>query len=206
LTKLSAKEAELDHGYARLGVMLMEFEKTEGWRAHGFTGFDAFMEAMRTNFNRSRRTLYGYLSVAKKLLPFLDEKTLNEIGISKALEIKYALSFTGRKLTPDIVTAACDPKVTVKQLRAVLHIELELPADERPSGTWFDCGGWYMDTAEREEFVDCIHVGMAVLGIDKASPEWMQRKLIIMTALQEFYAAHAPEVYGPELNPEEEPR
>ena len=203
LASLAAKENELDHSYVRLGALLVLYKQSESWRAHGYANFDDFMEGLRARFNRARKTLYKYLGVVENLLPVVTAEDLNDIGISKAMELKYALSFPGRKITPEVLAAAKDENVTVKQLRAVLHLEYTLPPDQRPTGTWFDCGGWYMDKEERVEFVEAIKVGMAVLGIRKETPEWQQRKLIIMTALQEFLAAHGPEVYGPTIEQEE---
>lgn len=204
LGEIIPTETTLDRGYARLGGLLAAFKAGEHWRglsgADGalYSNFDSFMLELRERYNRGRTQLYAFCSVAEKLLPVVSADTLDQIGISKAQEIKRAISgMPGRKLTPEIIAAAVNPKTTIKELRAILHAAFNITEDDRPVGQWFDFGGAYLTPEERAEFVEAIKVGIAVLGIKKETADWIQRKEIILYMAREFFATHAAEVYGP---------
>ena len=94
---LSSAEVALDHGYARLGLLLAEFKKTEAWRKLDYPNFDNFMSEIYTRFNRGRSQTYAIMSVAEKLLPLMSADDLDSMGISKAQEIKRMYAATGRK-------------------------------------------------------------------------------------------------------------
>lgn len=203
LEAIAVDEVRLDHSYARLGAMLLEFRRDECWRPLGYESFGKFLQEIHTKFNRDTSTLHGYIGVAEKLLPFVDAATLDQIGISKALEIKRALSISGRALTPEVIEAARDSSQTVKQLRAMLHEAYSLPADLRGEGaTWFDFGGAWMTPSEKKEFLEAVTVMKRALGLTKSTPEWLQRKEILCFAMREAFATHAPAVYGTQPAPE----
>lgn len=204
LGQIVPKEAELEHSYVRLGSLLAAFKAGEHWRGliaatgQPYPNFDAFMLELRDQYNRGRTQLWAYLSVAEKLLPVIPADTLDEMGISKAQEIKRALSVVGRKITPEILAAAVDPKVTIKELRAVLAVAFNITDDTRPTGTWFDFDGCFFEPDERKEFVDAVKVTTALLGLKKEIPAHVQRKEVFLAWAREFFGTHATEVYGPQ--------
>jgi hypothetical protein len=195
LEEIMNAEQGLEHGYARFASLIVRFKKTEAWRDLGYRSFDAFMEELKERYHRGRTQLYNYVGVAEKLLPLVSEKTLNEIGISKAIELKRAVS-SGGKITESVIETARNPKTTIKELRAILQGAYNLPENERP-GTWFDFGGTYLTAEEKAAFTEACKIAMTVLELSKAQPEWAQRKAIMLAFAQEFTAAHAPSVYGP---------
>jgi hypothetical protein len=206
LKQIIPTEASLERGYARLGGLLAAFKSCEGWRglngADGqpYPNFDAFMLELRERYNRGRTQLYQFCSVAEKLLPMISADTLDEMGISKATEIKRAIGgVPGRAVTPEILEAARNPKVTIKQLRAILADAFNI-TDERPAGQWFDFGGAYLTPDERKAFVDAVKVTTAILGLKNDVPDHIQRKEIFLAWAAEFEGTHAAEVYGTNEN------
>ena len=138
------------------------------------------------------------MGVAEKLLPSITAEVLDKIGISKAYELKRALKYVPeRKISEEVIARASDDKVTIKELRAVLHETYEIMDDDRPAGAWFDFGGAYLTPEERKEFVDFVHVATRVLGHKKDTPDWVQRKECLLAAAREFLGTHAADVYGP---------
>lgn len=204
LSTILPKEAELDHSYIRLGALLAAFKSGEHWRglvsietSQPYVNFDSFMMELRTRYNRGRTQLWSYLSVAEKLLPTVPAETLDQIGISKAMEIKRAIGGgPGRVVTDAVIASALDPKVTAKELRCVLHMAYNITDDNRPVGTWFDFGGAFLTTDERKEFVEFVKVAVAILELKKGTADWIQRKECLLAAAREFFGTHAAEVYG----------
>jgi len=198
LAEISVAECGLEHGYARLGGLIVKFKTIEGWRGLGYKSFDAFMEELKDHYSRGRTQLYNYVGVAEKLLPVMTPETLDEIGISKAVELKRAVS-SGGQLTEEVIDKARDSKTTIKELRALLQGAYNLPPSERP-GNWFDFGGTYLTTDEKKEFGEACKVAMTLLGISKTQPEWAARKAVLLSFAREFYATHAVEVFGPDAS------
>lgn len=200
LEGLSTAEVTLDHGYARLGGLLAEFKRIEAWRTLGYGSFDQFMSELHTRFNRQRSQVYAYCGVAEKLLPYVSANDLDNMGISKAQEIKRALSGgTGRKVTEEVLAAALNPKVTIKELRAILAVTFSITDDNRPKGTWFDFDGCFFEPDERKFFVDAVKMTTALLGLKPNVPAHIQRKEIFMAWAAEFTGTHSVEVYGPQV-------
>jgi hypothetical protein len=195
LDQINQAEHGLEHGYARLGNLLVQFKKVEGWRPLGYHSFEKFMSELKERYSRGRTQLYNYVTVAEKLLPIMSAEALDEMGISKAIELKRVVS-NGQVLTADVIEIARKSETTIKELRAMLQGAYALPETERP-GNWFDFGGTYLTADEKKEFVDACKVAATVLNLSKAAPEWAQRKEIILTFAREFLGTHAAEVYGP---------
>lgn len=207
LGRIGVAEGTLEHSYVRLGSALAEFKRGEYWRdlksAKGtaYLNLDEFMVELRERYRKGRTQLWAYLSVCEKLLPSIPAVKLDEIGISKAQELKRALKYVpNRQFAENVITTAADSKVTIKELRAVLHETYEIVDDGRPAGTWFDFGGAYLTTEERKEFVDAIRVCVRVLGLKKETADWIQRKECLLAMAREFLGTHAADVYGPEAS------
>lgn len=186
----------LEQSWTRLGGMLATFKAKEHWRELGYQTFDDFMLELREKFNRGRTQLYSYLSVAENLLSDISAEALENIGISKALELKRAKKLlNGKTLPEEFIEAAKDPQKTNKELRALISQTIHGTVDEK--GTWFDFDGCFMTSEEREEFKEAVKVTIGVAGISKEAPEHIQRKEIFFAWLREFYGTHAAEFYGP---------
>jgi len=209
LEQISNGEAVLEHSYARLGALLVRAKSGEYWREWKtrsgvpYINFDHFMVDVSTRYNKSVRQLYDYVGVAEILLPYISASNLDKIGISKAKELKRAQRQIERRVPDAAIELALRPETTTKELRTHLFATLTLEADTRPAGTYFDFGGAYLTAEEKAEFLEFVKVGMAVLKLSKAMPDWACRKELLLWAAREFVASHGPEVYGPkaEENP-----
>lgn len=204
LTRNTANEVQLEMGWLQLGRMLTDFKAKEHWRGLAapdgvlYNSFDDFMEDLKFRWQRSRSQLWAYQACAEKLLPFMPAEVLDEIGISKAQELKWALS-KGATLDDVVIEAARSRTTTVKELRGILAQLLSIPDDRMP-GTWFDFEGTYFTKEDRLEFDECWEVTARLLGLKKEQHPVFWRHEIFMAWIREFYGTHCADVYGPQAS------
>lgn len=187
----------LEQSWTRLGIMLSMFKAKECWRQYPdlYKNFDDFMEELKVRFKRGRTQLWGYLSVAENLLPSVGAEKLEQMGISKALELKRALKkLEGKPLPQALLDSALDPAKTTKELRGDIGKALNLTPE--PDGTWFDLDGFFMSADERKEFKEAVIVTEGILGLKRELPDHIRRKEVILAWMKEYYGTHAPEFYG----------
>jgi hypothetical protein len=195
LETATANEFVLEQSWTRLGKLLLRAKVVEAWRP-AFESFDLFMGHLRDRYNRGKTQLWSYLTVAERLLPLMDEATLEEIGISKALEIKRGLKKSGGNIVPqEIIDKAKLRETTIKEVRALLAQAFNLAPDDK--GTWFDFDGCFMTPEERKEFVGAVRTTLTFLDIKKDIPEHIQRKEVFLSWMREWIGTHAAEVHGP---------
>jgi hypothetical protein len=204
----STNEFALEQSWMRLGQLLATFEANECWRELGYTSFARFMMELRDRFKRGRTQLWAYFSVAKFLLPTIPAETLEAMGISKAMELKYALekqqkTNSGAVIPAEVIAAALCKQTTGKELRAMIG-EAFCQKDDREPGTWYDCDGFYMTAEERKEYAACVKMTILHLGLKPEMEEHQQRKAVYMAWMQEYSGTHSAEVYGT-AQPENEP-
>jgi hypothetical protein len=187
---------KLEQSFTRVGVLLSEFKAKEHWRQYAeYPTFEAFMDELRVRFHRGRTQLWGYLSVAENLLPTIEASKLEEMGISKALELKRAMKkLNGKEMPSALIESALQPGVTVKELRGTIGKTLNLTPE--PAGTWFDLDGFFMDPEERAEFKEAFQATEGLLNLSKALPDHIRRKSVIMAWMQEWTGTHLAEFYG----------
>jgi hypothetical protein len=180
----------------RLGELLSVCKAGEHWRAAGFEGFPAFMADLGAKYKRGKTQLWAYLNAHEALSALVAPNVLERIGISKCLEIRRQLKkANGKPLTPELIEMAQQQSVTTKELRAALCTAFSV-VDDQPTGTWFDCDGFYVTPEERKEFIAAVKLTMKLLGIQPHVPEHIQRKEIFFAWLREFSGTHAADVYG----------
>lgn len=201
LQNVCSAEVGLEHSYVKLGVLLLSFEKQECWRSFGYNGFNAFLAELYTRFRKRQTQLYQYTRIAEKLLPHISAEVLDEIGISKAIELKRALKYSSKPahevLSAEVVDAARDSKKTIRELRALLQQANTLPPDEKLQMVWVDFGGAYMSAEQKAEYIAAVKMTLALLGVTRETPEWLQHKIVFEAWYKEFSGTHAAEVYGP---------
>lgn len=203
IDEISFSESALDRSYARLGGMLAAFKSGGKWReltnadgSQTFPNFDNFMSHLQMRFRKSRGQLYAYLGVAEKLLPLMTEDVLDEIGIGKAQELKRAMYQSGETITAEMVEQARNTDTTVRDLRVYLFTKLKMQGELLPNERTIDLGIIRVTVDELKEFNEACKVMSRILELPKAMPEDRKRKEIILNALRECFATHAPEVYG----------
>jgi hypothetical protein len=207
LGQISAHELKLARGYARLGSMIREVKVNQYWITYGYNRFTEYLEVIREKIGRERSQMYGYLSVAESLLPALTEGQLEEIGYSKAQELRRLVN-QGGSLTAEVALKsdrpeigdefiaitdyASDPKVTAKQLRVKINEILHVT--EYSQGLWLDLGGFYATTEERKEIDQFWTLGKALLSPKDEEQEHTWKKVVFMDAIRECVSTWQGEV------------
>lgn len=187
----------LEQSWVRLGRHLSTFKAREAWRPLGYKTFDDFVGEVKKRARRGRTQIYGYMGAVEKLLPTISATSLEEMGVSKALELKRAVDkLDGKPLPAGLLEAALDRDVTGKELRGEIGKALNLAPDDK--GTWFDLDGFFITPEERAEFKEAVKATETLLNLSKSVPDHVRRKAVIMSWMQEWYGTHAAEVNGPE--------
>lgn len=209
LGQIVGHELKLAKSYARLGAMIREVKTQQYWVTYGYNRFTEYLEVIRGKIGRERSQMYGYLSVAESLLPALTEGQLEDIGYSKAQELRRLVQ-QGGNLNAEITLKsdrpelcdewvsikdyAADPKVTAKQLRVkineILHIK------EENQGLWLDLSGFYATPDERKEIDQFWNLGKQLLGPKDETEDWKWKKIVFMDAVRECVSTWQGEVNG----------
>ncbi len=219
LGQISAHELKLARGYARLGSMIREVKVNQYWITYGYNRFTEYLEVIREKIGRERSQMYGYLSVAESLLPALTEGQLEEIGYSKAQELRRLVNQGGsldayvstpilldvaqgefgsqmadveNLTTIRIKDYAADPKVTAKQLRVKINEILHVT--EYSQGLWLDLPGFYATSDERKEITDFWNLGRKSLGLTTETPDHEVHKQVFLAAVRESMGSWYGEV------------
>lgn len=191
LEEVNKQETLLKRGYVRLGCWLSETKQNEYWRLWGFGSFGKFMTDLRERYEKGRTQLFHYTSVVEKLLPQISEADLETMGISKAIVLKNTVTRTRGTIDDETVATACDPRTTEQGLKAFVHTRYDLPPGEKPKGTWFDFGGFFLDADEREEIRRAMGVAEKVdPPIAADLPDWARRKEILLRFAREFLGTY----------------
>jgi len=192
LDSINTHELRLATSYARLGGLLREVKIHAYWQAFGYDRFSSYLEFIREKIDRRRSQLYAILSVAEVLLPYLSEEKLEEIGISKAHELRRLVREGGNLDSmiddgPDtyvqLMDYAADPKVTAAKLRVKVN-EL-LHQTEQPQGYWYDFGGAYLLPDEKKEIEQFWELGRKILGLAEESSEHVWKKEVFLASARE---------------------
>lgn len=206
LGQISTHEIRLARSYARLGSLIREVKVNQFWVTYGYNRFTEYLEVIREKIGRERSQMYGYLSVAESLLPALTEGQLEDIGYSKAQELRRLVQQGGNiniEITDPnnqsedtfgtikLTDYAADPKVTAKQLRVkineILHIH------EENQGLWLDLGGFYATQDERKEIEQFWELGRKLLAPKDEQQEHTWKKLVFMDTVRESYSTWVAE-------------
>lgn len=209
LDQISAHEIKLARSYARLGGLLREVKLQQYWIAYGYDRFSSYLEFIRGKIGRERSQVYAILQVAESLLPLLTEGQLEEVGITKAHELRRFVEQGGSLQSgfPDpsmefqegdasrplirIMDYASDPKVTSKQLRVKINELLHIHEDSQ--GWWYDPGGFYATPDERKEIDQFWSFGRTVLSLGTETPEHVWKHEVFMAAVRECVSSWAEE-------------
>ena len=188
LDAIKNDEIDLARNFARLGTTLIKIRAKKFWLLWGFSNFSQYIESIRERVGKGRTQLYSCVSVAEKLLPFVTETELSEIGITKSGELARAVR-NGSPITKELIAHARDPKTTIESLRAELFENKVNPSE--PRGIYFDFGGAYLSSDEKAEIMRAFDVACRVDPvIDQALPEHARRKEVFLRWAREFLATY----------------
>ena len=198
LVQISSHEIRLSSSYARLGGLLREVKINQYWRSYGYPRFSSYLDVIREKIDRRRSQVYAFLSVAEALLPFMTEEKLEDIGVTKAHELKRLVKQGGnirvQILDPahqtedecgtiQLMDYAADPKVTASLLR--IKVNEQLHVHDGPRGNWLELGGFYATIEERKEISEFWELGRQILEIAPESEEHETRKQVFLAAVRE---------------------
>ncbi len=219
LDQISTHEIKLARSYARLGGFLREVKNQQYWIAYGYDRFSSYLEFVRGKIGRERSQVYAILSVAEALLPLLTEGQLEEVGITKAHELRRLVAQGGsleayvnvpidmdvtqgefrsqcgnvtNLTTVRIMDYAARPRVTAKMLRVAINEILHIHEDKQ--GLWFDPGGFYATPEERKEIDQFWSVGRQLFGSKDEQPEHAWKKEVFLAAVRESLSTWSAEV------------
>src|ERR1700719_186747 len=147
IQKLLIAESNLDHGYAKLGLLLTEVSEQDLWREN-YKSFDAYVKELAETYHRGRTQIYAYFSSVREMKPYLTEEQMNIMGISKLNVLKGATKKLGFPPNSDVISVALDEKSTVSEVRKAIAQTHSL-TEEESQGTWYDLGGFFVTPEER---------------------------------------------------------
>jgi hypothetical protein len=132
--------------------------------------------------------LHQYFLTVRDLSDTFTKEQLASMGITKAIRLRAAKDYA-LVLPPDVVRAALDPNITVKELKRVISTALKMPEED---GDWMDLEMEFMVTPEqRELFEQAIATAMKTEPLTKPTISKSAQMLDVMTKLaQEFLGAH----------------
>lgn len=191
ISQLLAGEATLDHGYAKLGHMLIEMQDNKYWTHLGHESFGEYINALHTKFNKGRTQLYHYASTVRGLQSFVTQEQLTEMGIAKASELaKSAKRNGGLPPAQEIIDQATNSDVTAATLRKMLF-----EADntgESPKGTWLDQEGFYVESDERLVIQSADEAALRTDPmVPNDAPDWVRRKEARLRQAMEYLSTHS---------------
>jgi hypothetical protein len=185
---MAVTEEECERGYAQLGWMLLEVATMQYWRvAH-----QTFRDYLRTIAMSSKRTasqLQQYFLTVRDLSDTFTLTQLEAMGISKAIKLRQAKDYA-IVLPSDVVQAALDSKVTVKELQKVISTTLKMPEE---SGDYLDLGFEFMVSPEERATLEAaVDAAMHTDPITKTTiSKSAQMKDIALKFAMEFLGAHS---------------
>jgi hypothetical protein len=184
---LAAAEGACESGYAHLGWLLFEVAELQLWRVQHDT-FRDYLRAVALVSKKSAGQLHQFFLTVRDLSDTFTKEQLASMGITKAIRLRAAKDYA-LVLPPDVVRAALDPNITVKELKKVISTALKMPEED---GDWMDLEMEFMVTPEqRELFEQAIATAMKTEPLTKPTISKSAQMLDVMTKLaQEFLGAH----------------
>jgi len=185
--ELADNEKANESGYVSLGWMMLEVAEMGYWHVR----YDSFTEYLKTVAQISKRSvpqLRQYFLAVRDLSSTFDSAELGRMGISKALKLRQAKDYV-KILPQNIVDAALDSTVSVKDLRKLIATELKMPDDK---GDYLDCEMEFLVSPEQRATIEeAISVAMRTEPITKATISKAQQRLdVMMKFAMEFLGAH----------------
>ena len=189
LDRTRAAQDQLYQDYVEIGVALMEVQESKAWLVREFHSYDAYIKGCEERFGRGRTALYGYKSVAERLLPSIGKEDLISIGIGKSQPLAAYVKRTGKQPNDVLLAAARNPEIGVDEFKATIAEQLHEKPE--PSGKWYEIGGFYCSPSEKQEIQRGFEVAATTdPPISPDLPDWAHRKAVIQRLVMEFLATY----------------
>ena len=189
---LASAENGLERGYAHLGYLLLEVSEMQYWRVQ-FDTFRAYLQDVATESGRSPARIMQYFLAVRDLSDVFSNIQLEAMGITKALELRKAKDYA-IVLPPDVVKAALDPAVTVRELKVLIRKTILRLPEEEPVD-WMDLDFSFSVTPEeRATIEDAIRAAEHCDPVTKKTiAESAQKKDVVLKWAMEFLGGHPSE-------------
>lgn len=192
LSAIHNHELKLATSYVRLGNTLLKVRTKRCWEGWGFVSWGSYIDSLRERIDRARSQLYSYIAVSEILLPQVPEDVLESIGISRALELKRFATLSGKRITPELLATATDPKKGIAELRAAVFEAMHQKPDD-VSKRYFDLCGFFCSSDERKEINRGFEVAAQVdPPISAETPEPARRLEVMLRLCREFVSTWEP--------------
>jgi hypothetical protein len=190
IQRLLSAESQLDHGYAKLGLLLTEVSEQELWRGAGFKSFDEYVNLLSEKYHRGRTMLYLYFAAVREMRPYLSEDQMNKMGISKLGVLKKATKELGFPPNEEVIKTALDPEKTVSDVRKSVAQNHKLMEPEQ-DGTWLDLGGFFVSGEERQVIKAAFEASWRTDPVvQKTVKESVRTKEAILRLAMEYLSTH----------------
>lgn len=148
---VGANVVNLERNFVSLGAALYEVYRDQHWMVAGHGSFGKYLRSLEPRAKRGRTQLYHCLGVVQDLLPHTTEHDLVEIGITKAILLRKAL------------TSGADVGELVEDAKTKTKDELEdlvgeTTGDDEGPGRWVSFGGARYTEDELEEFIRAVNI------------------------------------------------
>jgi hypothetical protein len=185
LDETRATEDRLHRNFLEIGVAMLAVQKAKAWLSRA-KSWDSYVMDCGKRFGRGRTALYGYTSVAERLLPHMPAKQLVEMGISKAQPLAQYARFHEGKLPANLVNKAMNGQVGIEEFKAAVA-ETESPLEK---GKWYDFGGAFLTADERIEMDAGLLRAETIEPLPENIPDWMIRKIVMQRLVAEFLSTY----------------
>lgn len=186
--EMAKTEALCERGYAHLGWLLLEVAEMQYWRVH-YSTFRDYLKSVALVAKKTPEQLQRYFLTVRDLSDDFSSSELEVIGITKAMRLRQAKDYA-LVLPSAIITAALDPKVTVKDLKKLISMTLQIPEEE---GDWMDLGFEFMVTPEQRATLEqAIQAARHTEPLTKSTiSESAQMLDVALKFAMEFLGAHS---------------
>lgn len=191
-TLIQTNERTVSSSWVRLGSLAHKVRQKKYWQVYGHHSFGAFVASLEPKIKRKRSQVYLCVTVVETLGSQISEEKLEEMGISRANELKKYAKESGKLVPEELLKTALDPEKDVDNLRAEIADALHKSPDEK--GKWYDFGGFYVTDDERKLIEDTIELAKSIDPvIPHDIPEHSQKKEVFLRLSMEFQSAYAGE-------------
>ena len=197
LDQINTHELRLEGKRMRLGALLREVEVSGKWKEWGFEKFSRYVVYVCEKIDKRKSQVYSILQAATDLLPYMSEEKLEEIGITKAHELRRFVIQSMRR--PDVeipdseftlLEYASWPETTAAKLR--LQVNRLLHQEETPQGNWYDLKGCYFTLEEKKTWETAVELGEQAAEVEPTASDHERLKASLLVLAQEAISSLEP--------------
>jgi len=186
-----AEKKSLDSNFVRLGQFISRVREKKYWLLGPYKSFGDYLSDCEKRVGIGHSQLYVYMTVARNLLPSINESTLIDIGVTKAGVLSKYVEQSGKSVIPtDILDAAKNTDVKTDELDAMVNSSLHNVMPEK--GKWFSLGGFFCDDDEKQELTQAIELAKSIDPVVPNNiPGWQQLKESYLRLAREFLGTYS---------------